>query len=375
MRCLITGGAGFIGSFLADHLLAQGHAVVLYDNLCAQVHPHGKPDYLNAAANLIVGDVRDRTRLAPWVRQADYIVHLAAAVGLGQSNYEIRHYCDVNVTGTATLCDILANESHSVRKVIVAGSMAEYGEGLYRRASDGARLRPAVRTEESVRKQWEPCDPRTGEVLTAMPTPESESLNGLSVYAQTKRLQEELVLNLDRLYGVPALTLRFFNVYGPRQSLSNPYTGVLAIFLAQLMNGKPPRVCEDGRQTRDFVYVADVARIVAHALEHPAHAVRINLGSGAGTAIGDLAQWLCRQLRPELTPAITGAFRKGDIRHCTADISLLREILGVAPAVTPAQGIGELLLWAAKQKPDDNTAQAWAELARHGLAPDKRVSS
>ncbi len=369
MRCLITGGAGFIGSFLAEELLNNGCEVLVFDNLAEQVHPDRKaPAYLDKRAELIIGDVRDSDALAKVIKDADYIVHLASAVGVAQSNYEVQHYCDVNVNGTAVLCELLIKQKHNVKKVVVTGSMTEYGEGLYKRRSDGALIRPPTRTNDDIiKKGWELCDPTTGEVLENIPIDEDAQLNGKSVYALTKRMQEDLILNLDFLYNIPALSLRFFNVYGERQSLNNPYTGVLAIFLSQILNGNPPQIYEDGNQTRDFIYVRDVAFAIRQALFSDVHGVKINIGSGTGTKIGELAKKLCEMLNPKLAPNITGKFRKGDIRHCTADISLAKKLLNFEPKTSLEQGIINLIKWAHSEKPTDKTLAAFSELVEKGL--------
>jgi dTDP-L-rhamnose 4-epimerase len=367
MRCLITGGAGFIGSFLAEELLSRGHHVILLDNLTPQVHPTGAPAYLPANAQLVIGDVRDRAALQPLVAQADAVVHLAAAVGVAQSQYQVRHYCDVNVTGTATLCDILIGDKHRVRKVVLAASMTQYGEGVYRRPGSSEIVRPALRSERDVANSWEPLD-RGGAALEPVPTDESATLRGENVYSQTKTLAEQLVLNLDRLYDIPAISLRLFNVYGPRQSLSNPYTGVLAIFISQILNGRAPVVFEDGGQTRDFIHVLDVARALADAATGPARGCCVNIGSGVATSISLLARQLCEALNPALTPEISGIFRRGDVRHCTADHARAADVLRFSPRISLEAGLQHLVQWASAQPSQDRTSQSLAELMNLGLA-------
>ncbi len=369
MKCLITGGAGFIGSFVAEELLNSGYEVILFDNLTPQVHQNReRPEYLDKRARLVVGDVRDAKALSCVLKESDYVIHLASAVGVAQSNYEISNYCDVNVNGTAVLCEELIKEKDHIRKVVVAGSMTEYGEGLYVKKSDGSLIRPSIRTNEGIQAYgWEPCDPITKEPLENVPIDENASLDGKSVYALTKRMQEDLILNMDFLYNIPAVSLRFFNVYGERQSLNNPYTGVLAIFISQILNGNPPQVYEDGKQTRDFIYVRDVAKAIKAALFTQSHGVKINIGSGTGTQIGELAHKLCALLKPEFKPNITGKFRKGDIRHCTANIELAEKVLNFKPETPLNAGIANLIKWAHQQKPQDRTLAAAAELAAKGL--------
>ena len=260
MVVLVTGGAGFIGSFVVDRLLAAGHTVRILDNLDPQVHPDGPPAYLAPGAELFVGDVRDRAVLRRVLDGVDAVVHAAAAVGVGQSLYKPEHYVDVNVRGTAALLESLQDGAKGLRKLLVFTSMTGYGEGVYRRPSDGRLLRIPIRTADDIaRHGWEPVCPETGESLEPAPTPEDSALLARNVYALTKRWQEELALSLGDVYAFPVVCLRLFNVYGPRQSLSNPYTGVLAIFLSRLVAGEQPVVYEDGGQSRDFISVHDVA--------------------------------------------------------------------------------------------------------------------
>ncbi len=371
MRCLITGGAGFIGSFLAEELLERGNEVILYDNLCPQVHPNGSPSYLTKKAQLIIADIRNSDALLKTLKKTDAVIHLASAVGVAQSQYEIQHYCDVNVQGTATLCEIIIKNKLDIKKILVAGSMTSYGEGVYLRKSDGAYIRPQTREKSDVYKYKSPffdfTDNKTGELLTPVVTPESARLNGTNIYALTKRMQEDLILNLDSTYDIPSIAFRFFNVYGPRQSLSNPYTGVLAIFISQILNKKHPLIFEDGLQTRDFVYVKDVATAIADALESPIRKQVLNIGSGKGSSILDLANKLCAILDFKEQPDITGRFRKGDIRHCNADIKLAEDLIAYKPKYSIKDGIKELLEWSCKQNPTENSAKSTAELYKYGL--------
>ena len=370
MRVLVTGGAGFIGSFVVDRLLAAGHTVRVLDNLDPQVHPEGAPAYLAAGAELVRGDVRDRGLLERAVVDADAVVHAAAAVGVGQSLYRVEHYVDVNVRGTATLLDCLQHRASHLRKLLVFTSMTGYGEGVYRRPSDGRLLRVETRTEADIaRHGWEPVCPETGEPLEPAPTPEDSALLARNVYALTKRWQEELALSLAGVYGFPVVCLRLFNVYGPRQSLSNPYTGVLAIFLARLLAGEQPVVYEDGGQSRDFISVHDVADTALRVLETDAADGQVmNLGSGEPRRIADIGRALATLTgREDLPPRVTGQFRRGDIRHCTADVSRARSRLGFVPRVAWEDGLRELLAWCRGAASADHFVQAQHELESRGL--------
>jgi len=369
MHVLVTGGAGFIGSFVVDRLLAAGHAVRVLDSLDPQVHPDGRPAYLAPGAELIVGDVRDRAGVERALDGIDAVVHAAAAVGVAQSLYKVEHYVDVNVRGTATLLDCL-HRSQRPRKLLVFTSMTGYGEGVYRRPSDGRVLRVGIRTEDDIaRHGWEPVCPETGEPLEPAPTPEDSALLARNVYALTKRWQEELALSVGGVYGFPVVCLRLFNVYGPRQSLSNPYTGVLAIFLSRLLAGEQPVVYEDGGQSRDFISVHDVADTALLALEtERADGAVLNLGSGELRRIGDIGRTLATLAgRDDLQPRVTGQFRRGDVRHCTADIGRASRTLGFAPRVAWEQGLRELLEWCRGTASSDHFVRAQGELERHGL--------
>jgi dTDP-L-rhamnose 4-epimerase len=365
---LITGGAGFIGSHLTDELLTNGYAVRILDNLSPQVHgPDAKrPAYLDKNAELVVGDVRDPAAVRGALEGIQAVVHLAAAVGVGQSMYEIREYTSINNLGTAVLLEELSKRK--IQRLVVASSMSIYGEGRYL-AADGAPLDSAVRSLEDLKRgQWEPGGNGAGP-LRAVPTPEAKAPALTSVYALSKYDQELLSLIVGRAYGIPTVALRFFNTYGPRQALSNPYTGVLAIFASRLLNGKSPLVFEDGRQRRDFVSVYDVARACRLALESERAVFRsINVGSGESSAIADVASQLAEVLgRPELQPEITGKYRVGDIRHCFADITLARELLDFSPRVPLRLGMFQLGQFLSAEKPVDRCDVARHELESRGL--------
>ncbi|HVV51729.1 MAG TPA: NAD-dependent epimerase/dehydratase family protein [Polyangia bacterium] len=366
---LITGGAGFIGSHLADQLLAAGHTVRAYDNLSVQVHgpDADRPAYLHDEVELVVGDVRDERRLREALVGIDVVFHLAAVVGVGQSMYEVARYADANTVGTATLMDLLARRP--VGKLVVASSMSIYGEGLYR-DPDGALVAGAERPLADLKRgDWEVRDGE-GRPLVPLPTPEDKPCALSSVYALTKHDTERLALVVGRAYGIPTVALRFFNVYGPRQALSNPYTGVLAIFAARLLNDRPPLVNEDGQQRRDFVSVHDVARACLLAMEREAaDGQALNVGSGVSLSVREVALRLGAALgRRRIAPEITGRYRTGDIRHCFADIGRARQVLGYEPRVDFEAGIEELTDWLERQAASDRIEAARAELEARGLA-------
>jgi dTDP-L-rhamnose 4-epimerase len=367
-RILITGGAGFIGSHLADELIARGHRVRALDCLAEQVHgtSAGRPSYLHEDVELLVGDVRDPLMVRRALAGVDAVFHFAAAVGVGQSMYEIAHYTSVNGLGTAVLLEALIERP--VARLVVASSMSIYGEGLYR-TSDGTTAAAVDRTLEQLQAGvWDPVSP-TGQPLTPLPTPESKRPSLSSVYALGKYDQERLCLMTGRAYGIPTVALRFFNVYGPRQALSNPYTGVLAIFASRLLNEKPPLLFEDGLQMRDFVNVRDVARACRLALEVEEAAGSVfNIGSGKSYTVRQVAHALSQALgKAHIRPEITGKYRVGDIRHCFADIELARGVLGYEPQVAFEQGLAELCEWLSGQVADDRVAQMQAELRARGL--------
>jgi dTDP-L-rhamnose 4-epimerase len=359
---LVTGGAGFIGSHLARELLECGYRVRVLDSLVGQVHERGdRPDYLSPDAELQVGDVRDLDAVRRALEGVDGVIHLAARVGVGQSMYELADYVDVNSHGTALLLQALLDRP--VQKLLVASSMSIYGEG----ATDpvGAVERRRVDLEA---RRFEPRGPN-GEELTPIPTPETKPPANSSVYALTKYDQERLFLVFGEAYSIPTVALRFFNVYGPHQALSNPYTGVLAIFASRLLNGRPPLVFEDGGQRREFVNVADVARACRLALETDgADGHSVNVGRGHSVTVTEVASKLGHVLGIEIEPDVTGKFRAGDIRHCFADITLARRLLGYEPGVELEEGMAELAGWLETQTAVDRADDATAELVSRGLA-------
>jgi dTDP-L-rhamnose 4-epimerase len=364
---LITGGAGFIGAHLSAALLEAGADVRVLDDLLPQVHGDcERPPYLSDGVDLVRADVRDPEAVRKALIGVDSVVHLCARVGVGQSMYEIAEYSSVNTFGTGVLLEALLE--HPVERLVVASSMSIYGEGLYVGA-DGSPLASAERTREQLESgRWDPAG-LDGQVLTPVPTPESKSPALSSVYALTKYDQERLCLMFGDAYKIPTVALRFFNVYGPYQALSNPYTGVLAIFASRLLNERRPLVFEDGEQRRDFVSVHDIATACMLAMtsdEAAGHA--INIGSGQSVTVNEIAARLARILGKEhLAPEITGKYRVGDIRHCFADIALAEELLGYRPQVEMDRGMEELAQWLEGQVAVDSVDAATAELAARGL--------
>ena len=366
---LITGGAGFIGSHLADELLRSGYRVRALDNLSPQVHgPDGKrPDYLADDVELIVGDVRNPEAVKRALDGVDCVYHFAAAVGVGQSMYEVTHYTEVNNLGTAVLLQALIEKP--VRKLVVASSMSIYGEGLYQN-SDGQVVPGTERPLEQLRSaEWEVLD-QDGSPMEPLPTPEWKQPSLASVYALSKYDQERMCLMIGRAYKIPTVALRFFNVFGTRQALSNPYTGVLAIFGSRLLNNRPPSIFEDGMQQRDFVSAHDIARACRMALEcDGADGQVLNIGSGRRYTVVEVAQQVAKAMGKEhIEPEVTGKYRVGDIRHCFSDNSQAKQVLGFEPEIPLEKGLDELCAWLEKQTAEDRVDQAKSELTRRGLA-------
>ena len=364
---LITGGAGFIGRFVTDELLRRGNRVRVLDSLIDQVH--GVTDgaqMLSSEAELIRADVRDKAAVTQALDGVDSVVHLAAEVGVGQSMYEVERYTSTNDVGTAVLFEALI--AKPVRRVVTASSMSIYGEGLYRDA-DGAMVedadRPRLRDNQAV---WDPLDSQ-GRPLTALATPEWKRPNLASVYALNKYVQERTTHIMAAPYGMEGVCLRLFNVYGPGQALSNPYTGVLAIFASRLLNGQRPMIFEDGEQRRDFVHVRDVARAFAESLTLPAAAGgTFNIGSGHDRSVREVASALARAMgKNDLEAEIVGKARIGDIRHCFCDTTLAAETLGFQATQDFEEGLAELAGWVAEQTATDRVSEARAELEARGL--------
>lgn len=368
LNILVTGGAGFIGSYLVEALVTAGHRVRVLDSLVQQVHEGNPPQYLPPEAEFIHADVCDEGLLPRALDGIDAVFHEAAEVGVGQSMYEMQRYVRANDLGTVALLEALVAQRPHIRKLVVASSMSIYGEGAYTCAGCGIvapQLRP---TQQLLDRRWELECSTCGAELLPRPTPEDKPLFPTSIYAITKQDQEQFCLVVGRAYGIPTVALRYFNVYGPRQALSNPYTGVCAIFSSRLLNDQPPVIFEDGEQTRDFVHVSDIVRANLLALESDrADYQAVNVGTGVATSISDITRLLSEGLGKDLQPEIVGKYREGDIRHCIADISRARELLGYSPRMSIEKGIPELLEWVKWQQATDQVATATAELESRQL--------
>jgi dTDP-L-rhamnose 4-epimerase len=367
-KVLVTGGAGFIGSFLVDELIEKGHDVRIFDNFDRQVHPTGRPKYLNKQAEILEGDVTDKEALKKALNDIEIVFHEAASVGIGQSNYQISKYVGTNSLGTANLLDILANTSHSVKRLIVASSNTSYGEGLYacdRCGTFHAKIRDSAHYNKYGLNMI--C-PRCSKKAEPIPTPEDTRLLCNSIYALTKKDQEDYISFFGKMYNVPFTVLRYFNVFGPRQSLSNPYTGVIAIFLSRIKNNKPPIIYEDGQQTRDFISVHDIVRANIISMEKNSAKNQIfNVGTGKPKTIQLVAKTLSKLLRKEINPIITNKFRKGDIRHCYADIKKINDKLDFQTKIDFEEGLKELVEWSQSEKANDLFDQATSELEKRKL--------
>ena len=369
MKILVTGGAGFIGSHVADALVGAGHQVRLLDALVSQVHGgNSAPRYLTSGAEFIPGDMCDAELVERALESVEAVFHLAAEVGVGQSMYQIARYVQANTLGTAVLMQALTERRRQIRKLVVASSMSIYGEGAYDCAQCGP-VNPQLRTPEQLRAQrWEVSCPGCGAALHPLPTLESKPLFPGSVYAISKQDQEQLALVVGRAYEIPTVALRFWNVYGPRQALSNPYTGVCAIFSSRLLNHQPPMIFEDGRQVRDFVHISDIVQACLLALESDAANYQaINIGSGEAICIREVARLLAEGLGRDIEPVITEQYREGDIRHCVPDLTRAHTLLGYRPRVKLADGIPELLEWVRAETATDSVPAATAELAARSL--------
>lgn len=370
---LITGGAGFIGQRVARVLLDQAVNVRILDNFNPQIHATNVlPDDLSKHVEIFKADVRDRDTLKRALVGADALVHLAAETGTGQSMYEIDRYFSVNVQGTATLLDLLQNDDcgQSLRSIVVASSRAVYGEGAYQCSAHGMVF-PEQRTRERMSAcAFEPVCPFCASPVNLLPTPEVAPFLPMSMYGLTKQVQEQSVLLFARTRGINGFGLRYQNVYGPGQSLKNPYTGILAVFSNLARQNQGIEIYEDGLESRDFVYIDDVVEATIRSIDYSGQFVgALNVGSGQATSVMTVAQEIKAYFDSSSTIKVTGAFRMGDIRHNIADVSKLEHVLGFVPGVPFRQGLANFLGWAAEQAPEDKAAylRSVSELAARGL--------
>ena len=375
MKILITGGAGFIGSNLALHLIGLGHEVTILDNLSPQIHGE-QPEVtsplfrsIKDKVNFVLGSVTD---LAAWqavLPGQDAIVHLAAETGTGQSMYEIKRYVDVNIGGTALMLDLLANGAYQVKKVVVASSRSIYGEGKYHSQALGI-IYPGARKDEDMQAgRFEPLCPQTGEPLTLLATDEDSKIHPSSVYGITKQNQEQMVMTVCASLGIGATALRYQNVYGPGQSLSNPYTGILSIFSTRIKNGNGLNIFEDGKESRDFVFVSDIVEATTAALlKEEANNEVFGIGAGVATDVLTVAHTLAERYGKQVDIKVTGAYRLGDIRHNYADLSKAKRLLDFTPKVTFDEGIKLFTAWVEQQEVQrDSYDSSIEEMKKRGL--------
>ncbi|KKM93974.1 hypothetical protein LCGC14_1203020 [marine sediment metagenome] len=372
-KILITGGAGFIGSHLTDKLIKENdHDITIYDTLCKQVHGQlsKPPEYLNDQARFVKGSVTDYGTFEELVKENEIVIHLAARVGVGQSMYQISNYVDNNIQGLANLLDILVNSNHDVEKLVISSSNTVYGEGKASCDKCGI-IFPELRFKEQLkRKEWEIFCPICDSKAIPLSTDEKTPYNSTSIYALSKQVQEEMSLMISKTFGLKTTILRFFLVYGPRQALSNPYTGVCSNFCTRLLNGKPPEVFEDGLQSRDFVNVMDVCQAMSLVIKSKnVNGEIFNVGTGIPISIREVANIITEKINPKLKPIFNQQYRVGDIRHCFADITKIKNKLGYEPEISFSQGIEDYLNWVKTQKKfvHDKTDKALIELNEKGL--------
>lgn len=373
-KILVTGGAGFIGSHLVDELVKLGHDVTVYDCLVPENFgpTQDVPQYLSKKARMIRSNLLDYEVLKSAMKETDIVFHLASKLGIGKSMYEIRNFIQDNTLGTSNLLNILANESHSVKKLIVASSNSIYGEGLAKCDSCGT-VKPNMREKDQLdKKDWNIRCPICNSVVTPIPTNENTNPNCTSIYAHTKLHQEQLCMLIGKAYSIDTTALRFFNVLGPRQALSNPYTGVCAIFATSLLCGNPPLIYEDGGQTRDFVNVYDIVQALILAMNEPnARNEVFNVGTGIATSVLILAGKISQKINPNIKPKIVSQARFGDIRHCFADISKIKKILGFSPKFKLEDSINQVIDWISQDKKgkslSDKSLEAEKELKNKGI--------
>ena len=375
MNVLITGGAGFIGSNIALKLIKKGYGVTVLDSLSEQIHganpEQTSPLYqsIKDKVNFIEGDVNNRADWEQALAEIDYVIHLAAETGTGQSMYEIKKYVDSNIGGTALFLDILTNTNHHVKRVVVAESRAIYGEGKYL-CPKCKEVYPLERKDEDMAKGDFECKcPKCGGEVKFVATTEDSAIHPSSVYGISKQVQGQLVHLVCKSIGVESVSFRYQNVYGPGQSLSNPYTGILSIFSTRIKNGNGLNIFEDGKETRDFVYIEDVVDATILGMEVPdANGHVFNIGTGVAIDVLTVANTLCEKYGIQVPITISGNYRLGDIRHNYADITLARQILGFEPKWNFSDGIEQFTNWVNQQEvQEDNYEASIEEMKKKGL--------
>lgn len=371
---LITGGAGFIGSSLALKLITKGYKVTVLDNLSPQIHGEdGKKSELflkiRDKVNFIKGDVINSDDWRKALKEQDVVVHLAAETGTGQSMYEINKYIDVNIKGTSNLLDILTNEEHQVKKIVVAASRAIYGEGMYECSKHGI-VYPSERTDEDMKKgDFEVKCPTCHENVKLLATTEETKIHPTSIYGITKQMQEDMCMVVGKSLGIPVVAYRYQNVYGPGQSLKNPYTGILSIFSTIIKNNNSINIFEDGKESRDFVYIDDIVEATVLGIEKDeANFESFNVGTGVCTNVIEVANTLKSKYESNTEISISGNYRLGDIRHNYADLTKINDKLGFVPSIDFETGIGRFVDWVNQQEVvEDNYEKSIAEMKEKGL--------
>jgi len=369
---LITGGAGFIGSRLCEKLFDQGNNITVLDNLSEQIHGNGESFLFNKIKDkctFIKGDVRDKNDWAHAIKNQEIIIHLAAETGTGQSMYEVEKYTNVNVIGTSHMLEILANSNHNVKKIIVASSRSIYGEGKYNCKTHGVQY-PSKRKEEDMKKgEFNPKCSMCNSTLNLLPTDEQSKIHPSSIYGINKQQQEQMVMLMGESLSIAPVAFRYQNVYGPGQSLSNPYTGILSVFSTRILNGNNLDIYEDGEETRDFVYIEDAVDATILGIEkEEANGHIFNVGSGVSTRVLDVANTLKRLYNSEINITVSGKFRLGDIRHNFADLSKSKDILGFTPKYNFERGITEFVNWVKTQEVmEDKYEKSIQQLKNKGL--------
>lgn len=374
-KILITGGAGFIGSNIAKKLINEGHQITIFDNFNPQVHGKIKevPVFLKQNAKVVIGDVTNINEFYSVLENQNIIVHLAAETGTGQSMYEIKRYSLVNIYGTSVLCDFLINRNHDIEKVILASSRAIYGEGKYLCSACGIVYpdhSPLALMKKGI---YDPPCPicLSSDQISALPTDEDSKINPTSIYGITKQVQEQMIMMTARTIGIDSYSLRFQNVYGPGQSLINPYTGILSIFSQLARRNEEIQIFEDGNESRDFVFIDDVVLSICKCIvSNNSGQFVLNIGSGEKISVLDVAKLIKRYLNSKSSIKITGAFREGDIRHNYADIRRARDIIEYEPNWSFAHGLENFLNWVDSQdyiSTQNNYNNSLQEMTEKGL--------